>query len=71
MFRDLARKYMIKINESDWEMANSYTLIVEELLNKAIENEEDSKDRWRRQLEKDIPELERLAHEIQDIIETD
>jgi len=45
--------------------------MVEELINRAIETEENSKDKWRKQLEIDIPELDRIAHEIQDIIETD
>jgi len=71
MLKDLARKHGYKINESDWETANTYTQLVEELLNRAQESEEDSKDKWRKQLEKDIPELDKQAQDILEIIDAD
>lgn len=71
MLKELAKKYTIKVNDSDYELANSYTAAVEDLLNKAQETEDEYKDKWRKQLEKDIPDLDRQAREIQDLIENE
>ena len=58
-------------NDADWELAQSYTLAVEELLNKAQEFEDENRDNWRRQLEKDIPDLDKNAREIQEMIDNE
>lgn len=71
MFKGVAKKWNIKINDSDCEVAQTLTTTVEELLNKALEGEDDAKDRWRKQLEKDIPELEKQARTIQESIEAE
>jgi hypothetical protein len=67
----MARNHNIKVNDADWELAQSYTSAVEELLNKAQEFEDENRDKWRRQLEKDIPDLDKNAREIQEMIDND
>jgi len=52
-------------------MASTQTAIVEELITKAQETEEENRDKWRKQLEKDIPDLDKQAQEIQDVINND
>jgi len=44
---------------------------VEELITKAQESEDENRDKWRKQLEKDIPDLDRQAQEILELIEND
>jgi len=46
-------------------------MTVEDLLNKAQDMEDDSKDKFRRKLEKDIPELDKNSIEIQEIMENE
>lgn len=46
-------------------------MTIEELLNKAQDSEEDQKDKFRRMLEKNIPELDKNSVEIQEVMEND
>jgi len=48
-----------------------YTMTVEDLLNKAQDVEDDQKDKFRKKLEKDIPELDKNSIEIQEVMEND
>lgn len=46
-------------------------MTVEDLLNKAQDAEDDQKDKFRKKLEKDIPELDKQSIEIQEVMEND
>jgi hypothetical protein len=46
-------------------------LTIEDLLNKAQDAEEDQKEKFRRMLEKLIPELEKNSIEVQEVMEND
>lgn len=67
----MAKKHNIKINDADWESSSVYTMTIEELLNKAQDAEEDQKEKFRRMLEKNIPELDKNSIEIQEVMEND
>lgn len=71
LMKTMAKTHNIKVNDADWELAQSYTIAVEELLNKAQEFEDENRDKWRRQLEKDIPDLDKNAREIQEMIDNE
>lgn len=71
LLKDMAKKHSIKINDADWESSMLYTMTVEDLLNKAQDVEDDQKDKFRKKLEKDIPELDKNSIEIQEVMEND